>query len=147
MLLADSRSKGCPVRTGSTSEFTWLELDHRGRSCPAGVGTTEMTLCKQKEAKKGDFSPSHFPSHAQVEPNLKLAGKGAWKNVACRSHSPAVHSRAGKWRGRDSNANKQTTGTPSHAHVEVDFRNTGRETTVFWVLFPWKQCGLYHIKN
>lgn len=53
MLLPDSRSEGCPVRTGSTSEFTWLELDHGGSSCPAGVGTTEMILCKQKEAKNG----------------------------------------------------------------------------------------------
>lgn len=57
--------------------------DHGGRGPPAGAGTTEMILCKQKEAKQGegehDFSPSHFPSHPQVEPNLKLAGKGAWK--------------------------------------------------------------------
>ena len=145
---------GDPKGGDTVTRFQDLELPSENGFCNsgylAGAGSWKEKLssrswnhrdvAQNRAGRVGDgrgtvSPPSHFPI-------THLIAQASWQqsleNEVCGALPLVVQSRAGKWRGTDSRANKQIAGTPSHLHVEKDVRSTCREATAFLR----KQCCL-----
>lgn len=146
---------GDPKGGDTVTRFQDLGLPSENSFCNsgylAGAGSWKEKLSRRSWNHRGDAAqnragrvgdgrgtvspPSDFPI-------THLIAQASWQqsleNEVCVVHSLVVQSRTGKWKGMDSRANKQITGTPSHMHVEMDFRSTCREATSFLR----KQCCL-----